>query len=370
MRRIPAVAQISKSRTSKAVTIGMDLGDRRSHVCVVGARGDVVERFTVDSTPAAMEKAFASRRGTTVVIEAGAHSPWASRLLADRGVAVVVANPNQLKALTQSNRKTDRTDAEMLARLGRADLGLLRPVEHRSATKQAHLELLKARDALVRSRTLQVNHVRGALKAFGVRVPACDAGSFATKAIDHIPDVLRSAIRPLLAVVSLLTKSIRRYDRAVERLCKKEYEETTVLRQVQGVGPLTSLAYVLVLGSADRFKSSRAVGSYLGLCPRVTQSGEQNPQNHITKAGNGFIRRLLVQSAHYITGPFGEDSTLRRVGLHMMASGGSRGKKRAVVAVARRLAVMLHSLWKTGEVYDRLRGAPSPVQLRAAAATS
>ena len=134
------------------------------------------------------------------------------------------------------------------------------------------------------------------------------------------------------------------------------------LRQIHGVGPLTSLAFVLVLGSATRFKKSRQVGAYLGLCPKVTQSGEQDPQNHISKMGNEFMRRLLVQSAQYITGPFGEDSTLRRVGLRLMASGGARGKKRAVIAVARRLAVTMHCLWKTGEVYERLRDAPAPVE--------
>jgi transposase len=283
---------------------------------------------------------------------------------------VIVANPNQLALITKSHRKTDRADAELLARLGRADLALLRPVEHRSAAKQAHLEMIKARDTVVRCRTMQVNHVRGALKAFGLRAPGCDSENFETKVADHVPEALRPAIRPLLAVIALLTKSIRRYDRAIEQLCKKVYPETALLRQVHGVGPLTSLSFVLVLGSADRFKSSRLVGSYLGLCPKVTQSGEQDPQHHITKAGNGFMRRLLVQSAHYITGPFGEDSTLRRVGLDMMASGGARGKKRAVVAVARRLAVMLHSLWKTGEAYDRLRNAPPPIEPVAAVAAT
>ena len=370
MRKIPKVTDVSKNTTPAAVSIGMDLGDRRSHVCVLDAAGGVSERFVLDSTAPAMEAAFSPRRGATVAIEAGGHSPWVSRLLLGLGVHMIVANPNELAAITKSHRKTDRRDAEMLARLGRTDMGLLRPVTHRSAEKQARLEMLKARDALVRSRTLQVNHVRGALKSFGSRAPSCDAGTFAAKAGEHVPEALRPAIKPLLAVIALLTKSIGRYDRDIERLCKKVDPETVVLRQVQGVGPLTSLAYVLVLGSAERFKSSRQVGAYLGLVPRLGQSGEQNPQLHITKAGNGLMRKLLVQSAHYITGPFAEDSTLRRVGLHMMASGGARGKKRAIVAVARRLAVMLHCLWKTGEAYDKLRNAPKAIEPVAAVAAT
>lgn len=368
--KTPSPSKAAQLRSFPPSTVGVDLGDRRSHACVLDAAGAVVERFTFDSTAPATRAAFEARRGARVVLEAGTHSPWSSRLLAELGLEVTVANPNHLALIARSHRKTDRNDAELLARLGRADLALLRPVEHRSVGQQAHLELLKARDALLRSRTLLVNHVRGALKAFGVRAPACDADAFAAKAAEHVPEALRPAIAPLLATAAQLTKSIRAYDRRIDRLCATTYPETVVLRQVHGVGPLTSLAFVLVLGSAGRFKSSRQVGAYLGLCPKVTQSGEQDPQNHISKAGNGFLRRLLVQAAHYITGPFGEDSTLRRVGLRLMASGGARGKKRAVIAVARRLAVTLHCLWKTGEVYERLRDAPAPVEPVAADTTT
>lgn len=370
MRRIPTVPDAVNRPDPSATTLGLDLGDRRSHVCVLDPAGAVVERFVIESTAAAMGAVFAPRRGALVVMEAGGHSPWVSRLMTALGLRVIVANPNKLAALTRSDRKTDRNDAEMLARLGRADLKLLRPLEHRSASRQAHLEMLKARDALVRSRTLQVNHVRGALKAFGVRAPSCDASTFASKAREHVPEELRQAIEPLLGAIALLTKSIRGYDRLVECLCQQAYPETALLRQVQGVGSLTSLAFVLVLGSAERFRHSRQVGPYLGLVPRAAQSGEQDPQLHITKAGNGFMRKLLVQAAHYITGPFGEDSTLRRVGLHLMASGGTRAKKRAIIAVARRLAVLLHCLWKTGETYDRLRHARVAIEPVAAVATT
>jgi transposase len=340
----------------------MDLGDRRSEVCVLErAVARVRERFSLDTTPAAIEARLLPFKGDMIVMEAGTHSPWASRLLAGLGLEVVVANPNELALISRSRHKTDRADAETLARLGRSDLALLKPVEHRSEGRQAHLELLKARDTVVRARTMQINHVRGALKSFGVRAPACDAASFSKKAIDHVPAALCAAVRPMLTAIGLLTRTIRRYDREVERLCEDVYPETARLRKVNGVGPLTALAFVLVLGAAHRFRRSRQVGPYLGLCPDVAQSGDSNPQLHISKAGNGFLRKLLVQAAHYITGPFAEDSTLRRVGLRLMASGGSRGKRRAVVAVARRLAVILHRLWKTGDAYDCFRDAPAPV---------
>jgi transposase len=181
------------------------------------------------------------------------------------------------------------------------------------------------------------------------------------KATEVVPKALRKAILPLIGMIRLLTQTIRRYDRQVRRLCEKDYEsETDRIIRVNGVGDLTALAFVLVLDRPERFKKSRRVGAFLGLCPRVSQSGECDPQLRITKAGNEFLRRLLVQCAHYITGPFGKDSTLRRVGLRLMERGGARAKKRAVVAVARRLAVLLHRLWKSSEPYDALRGAPPP----------
>lgn len=362
MRKLPTVTDVVNALPAPPETLGMDLGDRRSHVCVLaGGQGGVLERFTVDTTVEAVRVQLARWKGRRIVIEAGTHSPWVSRALTQLGLTVIVANPNALAVISRSVRKTDRNDAETLARLGRADLALLHPVTHRSEARQAALELLKARDAVVRSRTLQINHVRGAVKSFGTRIPACDSDSFARGAAQHIPATLGPALNPVLTSIQLLTQTIRAYDREVNRLCAKVYPETKSLVEIEGVGCLTALAFVLVLGDARRFKKSRQVGSYIGLCSKVSQSGEHDPQMRITKAGNAFLRKLLVQAAHYITGPFGGDATLRRIGQKLMASGGPRGKKRAVIAVARRLAVTMHHLWKTGEVYDPMRSAPDLV---------
>jgi transposase len=261
--------------------------------------------------------------------------------------------------ISRSQRKSDRHDAETLARLARVDVPLLRPVQHRTLEQQADLELMHARDALVRSRTLQVNHVRSALKAFGLRVPDCDATNFHVRARPCVPQRLEKAILPLLRTIRALTETIQRYDREVKRLAEKVYSHSTPLRQVDGVGDVTSLAYVLVLGDPKRFRRARQVGAYIGLTPAMSQSGESNPQCHISKAGNGYLRRLLVQAAHYILGPFGPDTRLRRIGERLQERGGARGKKRAVVAVARHLSVLLFHLWRTGEAYDPLRGAPA-----------
>jgi transposase len=342
-----------------ATVIGLDLGNRVSHACVVDrADGRVLERFQLPTTRDGMQARFLGRARSLVVLEASGPSPWVSRLLVELGHEVHVANTARLSAITQSQRKTDVHDAEMLARLGRSELGLLgRSVTHRCATQQAHLELIKARDALVRARTALINHVRGVLKSMGHRVPTCSAEAFHLRAQPVVPAEVAAAVEPLLAQIDALTASIRGYDRKVDELARAHYPITKSLRKVNGVGPLTSLAFVLVIGDPTRFRHSRSLGSYVGLTPASEQSGESDPQLGITKAGNAFLRRLLVNSAQYTLGPFGEDSALRRFGLARMARGGQNAKRRAVVAVARKLAVLLHRLWVTGRAYEPLLNA-------------
>jgi transposase len=346
------------STATPRMTIGMDLGDRISHACVLDtSTGDVLDRFAFVSTPTGFEKRLSSLPRCRVVLEVGSHSRWASRWLSSRGHEVLTANARQVRLIARSDRKTDRIDAEILGRLGRFDPKLLHPIEHRREKAQQDLEVIKARDVLVRSRTMAVNHVRGVLKAAGTRVEGATAETFAMKARGVVPEALRLALLPLLAEIARLTKAIRAYDRRIEMLCEEDYPSTKRLRQVKGVGPITSLAYVLTLDRPERFGKSRMVGPYLGLSPRVAQSGEIDPQLGITKAGNSMLRRLLVGSAQYILGPFGSDTSLRRVGKSLMARGGPNAKKRAVVAVARRLAVLLHRLWVSGEPYEPLRNA-------------
>jgi transposase len=338
------------------LTVGLDVSDIYTSLCILDEEGNVVEEGRVRTTMPALERRFSVLSPCRVVLEVGTHSPWMSRLLAGFGHEVIVANPRQVRLISQSDRKRDRTDAEQLARLGRVDPALLRPIQHRGSEAQHDLALLRTRDVLVRARTNLINHVRGAAKATGSRLPACSAASFHRKAEAHLPLALRAILLPIVSMVAELTARIREYDRQVQRSGER-YPAEQLLRQVQGVGPLTALAFLLVIEDPERFRKSREVGPYLGLVPRQSQSGEREPQLSITKAGDPLLRRLLVQSAHYILGPFGADSELRRWGLRLAGSGSSRNKKRAVVAVARKLAVLLHRLWVTGEVYEPLSGA-------------
>lgn len=334
---------------------GLDVSDRYTYVCVLNAGGEVVEEGRVPTTPEALRRRFGGRPRIRLVLETGTHSPWISRLLAESGHEVLVANARQLRLIAQSDSKSDRADAETLARLGRLDPALLKPIRHRGAEAQFDLALIRARDALVQARTQLVNHVRGAVKSVGERLPKCSTDSFPTRGRTAIPEALRPALAPVLDMIAAVNKELRRYEQSVEALAASRYPETAALRQVAGVGALTSLTYVLTLEDPVRFPQSRAVGSYLGLRPRQHDSGASAPELRITKTGNAHLRRLLVGSAHYILGPFGPDSDLRRWGLTLAARGGKNAKKRAVVAVARKLAVLLHRLWVTGETYEPLR---------------
>ncbi len=333
-------------------TIGLDVGDRTSRVLVMDAGGRAVQEESLRTSSAALQRFVSRYPGARVALEVGTHSPWISRLLAELGLEVIVANARKVRLIAQNERKSDGMDAELLARLARVDPQLLYPIRHRGAAAQADLALLHARDALVRSRTRLINHVRGAVKSLGTRLPGCSAPAFARRAAAHLPDPLRPALAPLLEEIARLTVLIRRYDGRIEQLCTQRYPETARLRQVRGVGPITALAYVLTLEDPRRFARSRKVGPYLGLVSRRHDSADSRPQLRISKAGDEFLRRLLVGCAHYILGPFGVDCTLRRHGEAVAHQGGKNAKKRAVVAVARKLAVLLHALWRSGATYE------------------
>jgi transposase len=338
--------------------IGVDIGDKYSQICVLDKEtGTILEETRIRSTKPAFERWFDNRAPARVVMEAGTHSPWMSRLVASFRHQVIVANPRQLALISESVKKNDRMDARLLARLGRVDPELLAPIEHRSEELQADLAVVRTRDRLVRVRTQLINHMRGVTKSFGERLPKVTAGAFANKVDESVPAALEPALDPVLTTLITLEQQIRKMDRQIEAIREERYPEAKVLEQVWGVAVITSLTFVLTLGRPDRFKSSRSAGAFLGLVPGQKQSGDDNPQLRITKQGNKLLRRLLVGSANRILVDKAPDTDLKRHGLAICARGGKNAKKRALVAVARKLAILLHHLWKTGEVYDPLHNA-------------
>ena len=341
--------------TLDRLTVGVDLGDQWSHYCILDLEGETLAEGQLRTTPQDVAEFFQALNAARVVLEVGTHSAWVQEVICSCGHEVLVANPRLMDGSKRRKRKNDRIDANKLARLGRVDPQSLHPMRHRSKEVRQDLVMLRARDALVSARTELINAMRGLVKSMGARLPKCSSPSFAQKAEEAVPLEIREALMPLVRLTAALSNSIQEYDEKIEKLGSEKYGHTALLRQVKGVGPITALAYVLTLERPDRFVKSRDVGPYLGLVPKQEDSGDSQPQLGISKAGDTMVRKLLVGSAHYIMGPFGPDTDLRRYGLRLCERGGKNAKKRAAVAVARKLAVLLHRLWVSGEVYEPLR---------------
>ena len=337
------------------LTTGLDLGDRTTHRCTLDGERRVVARGRFTTTRESLQREFGGIDRQRVVIEAGPQSLWVGHLLREFGHEVMVVDPRRVQKLIAGNRKTDRRDAESLARLALGVPELMGEAHHRSFEAQADLSMLRSRDVLVRMRTKLVCHVRGILKAFGIKVPSSSASCFHRRASEHIPAILQPALQPVLAALGDLERRIDEIDEALQVVATARHPETKILRQVSGVGPVVAMAYALTVGDPNRFRRSRDVGAWVGLTPDKRSSGDSDPQLSIHRCGDGYLRRLLVVAAHYILGPFGKDSDLRRYGVRLCERGGGNGKKRAVCAVARKLAVLLHRLWVSGVPYEPLR---------------
>jgi len=337
------------------LTIGMDLGDRWSCYCILDEAGRILLEQKVATTPEAMKQIFEKIPRSLIAMETGTHSPWVSRLLTELEYKVIVAHAQKVQLITKSNRKDDRHDARTLARLARIDPELLGPVRHRSAQAQIHLTVIRAQAELVSVRTALVNAARGLAKSYGQRLPKCGTQQVSRQLGAGLRAELREILEPLLKEIESLNERIKEYEVRMEKIAKESYPHVELLKQVKGVGTQIALTYVLTLDDPQRFPKSREVGCFLGLRPGRRDSGESQPQMRISKEGDRYLRTMLVQGAHYILGPFGADSDLRRWGLKLAARGGANAKKRAVVAVARKLAVLLHRLWVSGEVYEPLR---------------
>jgi transposase len=360
--------------TKSTSTVGIDLGDRKSHICVLDEAGQIIEEGTVATTAAGFRKRFERCEPSRIAIEAGGQSGWVNDLLSELAHDVIVANPRKLRMIYQNESKCDRLDAEQLARVARLDIKLLHPIQHRERCRRVDLAKLRSRDTLVSTRTALVNYVRGVLKSFGSRVGSTSAASFHRWVKDQIPEELRDALQPILTTLTTVAEQIALLEKEIDRLATEDYPVTALLRQVDRVGLHTSIRFVLTVEDPAKIEDSRDAGAYFGLCPRRQQSGARDPELRITKTGDREMRRHLVQCAQQMLGRFGQDSDLRRWGLALAERGGKSAKKKAIVAVARKLAVLLHTLWRTGEVYEPLRmaerNAKQPASAQAPAAAT
>jgi transposase len=355
MKKVSTVAAKRSKRISQQnLTVGLDLGDRNSWYCVLDEFGQIQREQRVRTNAAGLREVFGAMPHSRIALEIGTHSPWISRLLSELGHEVMVANARKVRLIGESRKKDDRLDAQTLARLARIDPELLYPIKHRSAQAQADLMMIRARAGLVRARTGLVNTARGLAKSYGERLRGCNVRNMNPEKAEGLSAELQTALEPLLACIESVSEQIREYNGRIEKLAQDRYPQVALLKQVKGVGTLIALTFVLTLEDPHRFRKSRDVGGYLGLQPGRRNSGQSEPQMHISKEGDPYLRTLLVQGAQHILGPFGVDCDLRRWGLKLAERGGRSGKKRAIVATARKLAVLLHHLWVSGEVYEPL----------------
>ena len=355
MKKVSTVAAKRSKRISQQnLTVGLDLGDRNSWYCVLDEPGQIRLERSVRTNAKALREVFGEMPRCRIALEIGTHSPWISRLLSELGHEVIVANARKVRLIGESRKKDDRLDAQTLARLARIDPELLYPIKHRGAQAQADLMMIRARAGLVRARTGLVNTARGLAKSYGERLQGCNVRNMNPEKAEGLSAELQTALEPLLACIESVSEQIREYNGRIEKLAQDRYPQVALLKQVKGVGTLIALTFVLTLEDPHRFRKSRDVGGYLGLQPGRRNSGQSEPQMHISKEGDPYLRTLLVQGAQHILGPFGIDCDLRRWGLRLAERGGKNGKKRAIVATARKLAVLLHHLWVSGEVYEPL----------------
>lgn len=333
-------------------TIGIDLGDLKSHVCILGSDGGVLQRTQVPTKRPNFEAFFKDQPRSRVIVEVGTCSRWVSKIAKDAGHEIIVANSRRLALITQNDRKRDKKDAELLAQVGRTNPDLLSPVTHRSDEAHRDLQVLRSRDGLVGARTKLINTVRGMGKTLGYRFPKVDADYF-FKLRERVPDEMQAAFEPLFAAIEAITAQVKATESTLAVLANTKYaEEFSRVSQPSGVALITALAFILTLEKPERFKNSRNVPAYIGLVPRSDQSGKVDKQLGITKAGDPLLRRLLVQCAAQMLRRNSRESDLREWGLRLAERGGKNGKKRATIAVARKLAVLMHRLWTTGEDYQ------------------
>lgn len=327
---------------------GIDLHQKHSEICGLDGEGRVRYQKRVATSEASLRRIFGPRKPSRVVIESGCQTAWAARLLGQMGHQVVVVNPRRVRLIAESTRKSDRVDAEILAWLGLQDEGLVRPVYQRSEAAMELRTRLRVRTSQVRARTSLINSVRGTLRSQGYRMSSCVAARFADRfgeqklALD-----LRQVLDPLVEMIAELTEQI-------ERLEKDLVEESQAdellhrLQEVPGVGPLVCLSFVGWVDRPERFERSRDVGACLGLRPMMRDSGERQWRGSITREGDSEMRRLLVQAAHAALN-CRRDSTLKRWASQVAERA---GKRKALAALARKLAVLLHRLWVTGTSYQ------------------
>jgi transposase len=333
--------------------IGIDIGDKINTVCVLNNDGEIIQECEVENTGQEMHDFFIEYPNARVAIEACSHSLWLHDLLVRLGCQVFVGNPRKLRIISSSSRKNDKNDSRLLARLVRSDLDLLYPIVVRDILTQQDMVIIKTRTMLIKTRGDLVRHIRGIIKPFGLKLPKdVTTDNFHDKVKEHLSKELLPILKHTIKSIKDLSIQIKNLDKKIDSLINKKYPEAMLLQTIDGIGPITALTFILIMGDPKRFEKSRDVGAYFGLVPRQDQSCTIDKSLPITKEGDSCMRSLLVNCSHHILGRYGKDTQIRRHGLKVMGQDENKiRKKKAVIAVARKLSVLMHSMLISGEPF-------------------
>jgi len=338
-------------------TIGADVSDRTTKICVMtkadGGERRIVIETTCATTEAGFEEAFSKfDRSWPVVFETGTHCRWMDRLFRRMGFKTIVGNPRKIPSITKSNTKNDRNDARELARLALADPAMLHPVFLRDEMFQQMLRFHHARNMLISQRTQTINQIRGFAKSMGHRIKCSSTEKFHELCKGDWPRALEECAWPLMGSLKAINLKIKAYDKLIARLAERPEFKSMVerVRAVYGVGIIGSTVFIAAIGGRpDRFGHARDVGAYLGMTPRQDQSGDNDKQLHITHAGADIVRTTLVECAGVVMMSNARDTDLKLKGLRIAMHGGQIARRKAKVAVARGLAVTMLALLKDPE---------------------
>ena len=330
--------------------LGIDLASKMTALCLMSETGEVVREAMVPTEEAEFRMFLKNETGYRCVVEASPLAEWVSGVLEGMGHAVVVIDPRKAKAVIQTKKKTDILDARNLARMART--GWYTAVHRKSPEARLLRSHLKARDGLLRIARAMNSQIRGLLRSHGVRLGAVSETDFPA----HVREVtarrvpaLSPVLEPLIAAWTQAVEKAKTLKMAIAALGKaSEVQER--LQSVPGVGPLIAATFVATLDTPSRFRSASQVAAYLGLVPRVHQSGETEYHGRVTKEGDSLLRTLLIEGAVVLLTRTRESCSLKRWGLRLARK---KGMAKAAVAVARKMAMLLFHLWKSGEAFQR-----------------
>lgn len=337
------------------ITIGMDLGDKKHAIVGLDAKANIVLRRWLPNDQDSLRTFFERNKGAEIGMETGTHCRWISVLATECGCKAYIGNAHKLRSIFGNTHKNDMRDAEEIANLLHENKRHFHPVMLRDQEHQDLVQLVKMREVAMTDRTRSINAIRGMAKANGARIADCDADSFHRQlklVLMTLPDNLIRLFRPQIELLKAINATIKAYGKLIDRYRKQHFkEECALLETIPGIGPINSTSFVAFAGDVKRFRHACDVGPYFGLTAGRDQSSDKDEPKKITKEGNKFVRHLLVNAANNIMKASAANTELKQFALRVWGERGKIAKRKAKVALARKLAVTMAAMLRNGTAY-------------------